>query len=101
MPMFCKKCKTLMTPHEGKWKCKRCGELADSTGQKAVVTEMNEDREILVLDENNDTLPKTKAECPKCGHNEAFFVIRQTRSADEAETRIYRCVKCKHSWREY
>jgi DNA-directed RNA polymerase subunit M len=28
-------------------------------------------------------------------------VLRQTRAADEPETKIYRCVKCQHSWREY
>jgi len=65
------------------------------------MTERNQDREILILNETNDTMPKTKAECPKCGHNEAFFILRQTRAADEPETRIYRCVKCSHSWREY
>jgi len=46
-------------------------------------------------------LPKTNVECPKCFHNEAFWVLRQTRAADEPETKIYRCVKCTHSWREY
>ena len=60
----------------------------------------NEDKEILVIDENTETLPKTKAECPKCGHNMAFWVLRQMRAADESETRIYQCVKCKHKWRE-
>ena len=49
----------------------------------------------------NATLPKSRIPCPECGHTEAFFVIRQTRAADEPETRIYRCCKCNHSWREY
>ena len=101
MPIFCKKCKSLMSPSEGKWRCKKCGFMCNSTGEECIVTEMNKAKEILVLDANNDTMPKTKVECPKCSHNEAFFVLRQTRSADEPETRIYRCVKCKHSWREY
>ena len=41
--------------------------------------------------------------CEKCGHNEASWVIRQTRAADEPSTRIYQCTnpKCKHKWREY
>ena len=56
---------------------------------------------VMVIDEKTDTLPKTKAKCERCGHNEAYWVIRQTRAADEPETRIYRCVKCSHSWREY
>ena len=101
MPMFCKKCKSLMTHAEDTWQCKRCGYSCTTTGEECIVKERNQDKEILILDESNDTMPKTKVECPNCGHNEAFFVLRQTRSADEPETRIYRCVKCKHSWREY
>ncbi|MDD2936443.1 MAG: transcription factor S, partial [Candidatus Methanomethylophilaceae archaeon] len=36
-----------------------------------------------------------------CAHTEAYFVLRQPRAADEPETRIYRCCKCNHFWREY
>ena len=98
--MFCKKCKSMMTPSEGKWICKKCGYICDARGKECIVTERNEDKEILVIDENTETLPKTKAECTKCGHNEAFWVLRQMRAADEPETRIYQCTKCKHKWRE-
>lgn len=58
-------------------------------------------REMVVIESSQPTLPKTNVECPKCFHNEAFWVLRQTRAADEPETKIYRCVKCSHSWREY
>ena len=98
--MFCKKCKSMMIPTEGKWVCKKCGYLCDATGKECIVTERNEDKEILVIDENTSTLPKTRAECPQCGHNMAYWVLRQMRAADEPETRIYQCVKCKHKWRE-
>ena len=46
------------------------------------------------------TLPKTRAECPKCRHHEAFYWLVQTRSADESSTQFFRCVKCSHTWRE-
>ena len=49
--------------------------------------------------DNADCL--TYAECPKCGHKEAYWVLRQTRSSDEPETRIYTCTKCEHRWRVY
>jgi DNA-directed RNA polymerase subunit M len=91
-----------MVPSEGKWVCNTCEKTVKSTGETTtIITERREDREILVVDEKTATLPKTKAECPKCGHNEAYWVLRQTRAADEPETRIYRCIKCEHSWREY
>ena len=47
------------------------------------------------------TLPTVKKECPKCGNNEAYWILRQTRASDEPETRIYRCTKCDHRWRAY
>ena len=40
-------------------------------------------------------------ECPKCGNNEAYWILRQTRASDEPETRIYTCTKCHHRWRAY
>ncbi|TFG08349.1 MAG: transcription factor S [Promethearchaeota archaeon] len=39
--------------------------------------------------------------CPKCKHAEAESWQVQTRSADEPSTTFFRCVKCKHTWREY
>ena len=109
--MFCPKCGSLMFPNPTSEKLvcgnATCGfskgvtkaEIANSRTSVKV----NRDRpaETLVLDDVLDTLPKTRAECPKCGYYEAFWVMRQTRAADEPTTRIYRCVKCSHTWREY
>jgi len=39
--------------------------------------------------------------CPKCNHKEAEAWQEQTRSADEPSTSFFRCIKCKHTWREY
>ncbi|CDS43210.1 RNA polymerase III [Echinococcus multilocularis] len=38
--------------------------------------------------------------CPKCGHNRAYFVQMQTRSADEPSTTKYSCMKCLYVWTE-
>ncbi len=107
--MFCPKCGSLMFPSDGRLACGNSGcgyskgigkgEIANSR----VAVRMKRDRppETLVLDDILDTLPKTHVECPKCAHFEAFWVMRQTRAADEPTTRIYRCVKCSHTWREY
>ena len=92
-----------MRPVEGYWVCtnKACGLKKAMDGTGTVITETKEERKIMVIDENIETLPKTRVECPKCGNNEAYWVIRQTRAADEPETRIYKCTKCGHTWREY
>ncbi|MCJ7650052.1 MAG: transcription factor S, partial [Candidatus Lokiarchaeota archaeon] len=39
--------------------------------------------------------------CPKCNHKEAEAWQEQTRSADEPSTSFFKCIKCKHTWREY
>ena len=104
--MFCPKCGSLLFPEKGKVHCNSCGYERSLSGKYATITKVarpgkEKPSETLVLDEITETLPKTHVECPKCGHYEAFWVMRQTRAADEPTTRIYRCVKCQHTWREY
>jgi len=98
--MFCPKCKSLMFPKDDLFICNKCGHKKKKEG-KSVVVEKQSERETVVLEKKIDILPKTRVSCPKCGHNEAFWVLRQTRSSDEPETRIYTCTKCEHRWRAY
>jgi len=99
--MFCPDCGSLMFRSGTTFRCSRCDlETSQGDGSQSFVTS-SRDKETTVIEEASATLPKTRAPCPDCGHSEAFFVIRQTRAADEPETRIYRCCKCSHSWREY
>jgi DNA-directed RNA polymerase subunit M len=51
--------------------------------------------------EDIETRPVIEARCPECEHNEAYYWTQQTRSADEPETRFFKCTKCSHTWREY
>ncbi len=101
--MFCPKCGALQRPKDGRMCCTRCGCEADMTKQdKKTVTTRATKKEIVVLEGELNVLPTTReAECPKCGHREAYWIIRQTRAADEPETRIYTCTKCGHKWREF
>ncbi len=46
-----------------------------------------EKKEIVVTEGLEGTLPTAKIICEKCGHNEASWVIRQTRAADEPSTK--------------
>jgi len=103
--MFCAKCGSLMFPNDGQLVCGSCGATRSFSTRDNTTTKItrvrNDKMETLVLDDITETLPKTRVECPKCGHYEAFWVMRQTRAADEPTTRIYRCVKCSHTWREF
>ena len=90
-----------MFPENGRYLCRQCGaekEFGDAEvfSKKAIGKD-----EVEVMREDAASYPKTKITCDKCGNNEAYFTLKQTRAADEPETRIYRCTKCHHSWREY
>lgn len=100
---FCQKCGSLMIPHKTKdkviIKCK-CGYKCEL--ENAVIIEkVEKKKEIEVIEENSTKHPIVDAECPKCGHDKAEHWTRQTRSADEPETRFFKCEKCGHTWREY
>jgi len=90
----------MMFPKDGQYMCNKCG-AAKSVGKAQYFTTDANEKETTVIAESSATLPKTNILCTECGNKEAYFVLRQTRSADEPETRIYRCTKCSHSWREY
>ena len=117
--MFCENCKSIVFPKGGKYVCKKCGheggkapdelikaeKKAEGTvkADKDVVSKEAQDAiedDVPIVGESSITLNKTKVYCEKCGHPEAYFYIRQTRSADEPSTTFYRCCKCNHSWRE-
>ena len=42
-----------------------------------------------------------KIDCEKCHNQEGVWWTFQTRSADEPETKFYRCIKCNYTWRDY
>ena len=99
---FCPECGDMLLPKEGKLEC-GCGytkNLSDKNEyevSKKIETEEN----VKVLGEVEDMRSTIKETCPECGHDEAYYELKQTRSADEAPTRIFTCAKCKHTWRAY
>jgi len=101
---FCPKCGSILMPKTVGGK----SVLACSCGYKAVAEKMaikeevKAGKDVQVIDsEENESLPLTDYKCPKCGHEKAYFWELQTRSADEAPTRFYKCQKCKKVAREY
>ena len=53
------------------------------------------------MGESEDLRSEITEICPECGHDRAYYELKQTRSADEAPTRIFECAKCGHKWRNY
>ena len=93
----------MMFPKEGRSECRKCGYAKDKEGDSTLVSKAErEDREVTVLEgETVQGLPTTNARCPECGNNTAYWWLRQLRSADESETRFFKCTKCHATWREY
>jgi len=99
--MFCEKCSGLMFPKDGVLTCGKCGHTKKikAADQQSIMAKKDE-HEIAFFD-GVGTLPKDKVLCEQCGNNEAYYVIRQMRAADEPETLIYQCTKCNYKWRKY
>ena len=102
--MFCPKCRSLMGSTGGQLKCRKCGFLRDITAKDTMQrTRTRGERAIPIIEDERKipTLPTISIRCPKCGHNAAFWWLRQLRSADESEVRFFRCCRCEHTWRQY
>jgi len=113
--VFCPKCGSIMVPRRKGDRtvlvCPRCGYEVDASKSnpaplllKRRVQHRKEVERTYVIDveEIFKGVPKMRGvKCPKCGHDEAYYKIIQTRRADEPPTRIYKCTKCGHVWREY
>jgi len=100
---FCPKCGCILENKKSALACPRCRYKSKEKKLKIEASEKIEKApEIgVITDKDTDVFPITNANCPKCNHKEAYFWTSQTRAGDEAETRFFRCTKCKHTWREY
>lgn len=103
---FCPKCGSTLLPAKREKKvfmaCGKCG-FTSNRGDKQVSRLAHEREKIVVIGREEQkirTLPKTKAECPKCNNHEAFYWLVQTRGGDESSTQFFRCTNCGATWRE-
>ena len=99
---FCPKCGCVLIEKKKNFGCPRCnysskGKIKIETSEKLKTAQ----GVAVVQDKDLDVQPVITANCPKCENMEAQFWTSQTRSGDEAETRFFRCTKCRHTWREY
>ncbi|MGM5481119.1 MAG: transcription factor S [Nanobdellota archaeon] len=105
--MFCPKCGSLLKTKQQKGKPVKycsCGYTGKLKEDEAKISEAVEQKnnEIEVVDKNSVAVhPLTDAECPKCGHDKAYYWLKQTRAGDEPETKFFKCEKCDYTWRDY
>lgn len=100
---FCPRCQSRMTKNISGFTCLKCHYAEGATARYEASSTESEDPLFNVLDdpEGDAALPAVKIDCEKCGYGEAVWWMMQTRSADEPTTQFYRCIKCKHTWRDY
>lgn len=99
---FCEKCGGMIKVNEDKVSCISCG-FKPKKKPKIQSSEKIESRKsVAVVNEEVDNVyPIVQIDCPKCKNKKAYFWTQQTRGSDESETKFYKCVKCKNSWRVY
>lgn len=98
---FCPKCGAVLMSKIKNSTCPRCNYTQKGTVNLTIKEKIDEGKDIAIIKKNIDTNPVVEQECPKCGHGKCYFWILQTRGADEAPTRFFKCVKCSHTKREY
>lgn len=101
--MFCPKCGSMMFPSDKVYICRHCMTEQDIAGNEQKVITNIYKKEVAAVGEEDSAamLAKEHVFCPVCERDvEAYFELRQMRSADEPETKIFRCSVCKHVWRE-
>ena len=80
--MFCPKCGSVLLPKkEGSKRTLVCScgyKSSNIEGVKITETMVKKEKDVEVIDKKINILPKTKAECEKCGHKVAF-IFRSSR----------------------
>ena len=97
--MFCPECGSIVISKKGKLVCMSCDKEIKDIKIKEKSKETK--KTFGAMEEEPEVHPKTDERCPKCGNSKAYYWSVQTRAADEAPTRFYKCTKCSHTWREY
>lgn len=99
---FCEECGSMMHKEDGEMVCTDCGHREPAEGD-FVTTEEQTGGDLIESEEglNFEGKPTAEKLCPECGHEEAWYTIKQTGAADEPPTRFFKCKECGARWREY
>lgn len=93
-----------MSPIGDRYVCSSCGnEVSKKAGSRSDrIVSRSGGKEVVMVTEERAVEPlDSDAVCPKCRHTGAYYLLKQTRAADEPETKFYTCESCGHRWREY
>lgn len=94
---FCPKCGALLMMKKTKFGCPRCNYTAKGKVDMKIKEKIEEKKPVAVITEKQaEVNPITDHVCEKCGNKKAAFWVRQMRSGDEAESKFYKCTKCKN-----
>ena len=103
---FCDECGAMMKLEGDVWQCAAGHEQPrnhDSEAEMTTTQGQTSDGPVDMSDvEDEDIGPTTRARCPEpdCESDRARYEMKQTRAADESETRFFTCVECGKKWRE-
>ena len=99
---FCPKCGAILFQEKKGSKCPRCS-YSSKEKIKIVTSEKIEEKKETIISKETDSevRPIVQENCEKCKNKQAYFWTVQTRAGDEAETKFFKCTKCRHTWREY
>jgi len=104
---FCPNCEIRLKKNDsGSLHCPKCKYLKKKTVESTKEESEEANSEFLVMGEEDVKQAKglestVPIDCEKCHNKEGVSWTFQTRSADEPETKFYRCTKCNHTWRDY
>ncbi len=113
---FCPECGSVLRPKKAETSsgfsivraCSQCAYVkkgivknAGASAGKVITRRKKEAVTVIPKEQEVNTMPTIKMECPKCGNRICYVWQVQTRGGDEASTQFFRCIKCNHTFREY
>ena len=97
---FCPKCGALLMMKKKKFGCPRCNYVSKGKVELKISEKVKAAQPVAVVNEKqNEIHPVTEHECKYCKNKRAHFWIRQMRAGDEAESKFFKCTKCKKTER--
>ncbi len=105
MVEFCSKCGAIVLGKKGeKVDCPSCGTKQKAKTTLSLSEKVEKTEEVEIVDSQNSDAVYPVSDtitCPKCSNRGAYYWTKQTRAGDEPETQFFKCVACKHQWRNY